>query len=363
MEHVILCVDDEIYNLDALERLFRKDFKVLKASSGDEGLVLLKDHDVSLIISDQRMPGMQGTEFLKKSMSLSPDAIRILLTGYTDIESVIDAINAGEVYKYVTKPWDSVDFKNTVKKGIEKFDLRRELEQKNRDLDVAYRELRTLDQAKTQFMVLINHELKTPLTSIISFLDLLKETALDSEQQKFLTRIEQSSFRLKKLVEDSLELMSAETGQRKTKLQNVKVKDLFKSLAYNQTRLEKRKLILSTAATDQELRMDKDLVKNVLERLLDNAIKFASEGTEIELKAAKKKSAVEFSVSNDSNAFPAERIEKILKPFTVDEDILHHGEGTGLGLSVSQALLKTHRSGLSVQSHDGRVQFSFQLGL
>jgi signal transduction histidine kinase len=361
MEHVILCVDDEIYNLDALERLFRKDYKVLKASSGDEGLALLKDHSVALIISDQRMPKMQGTEFLRRSMRLQPDAIRILLTGYTDIESVIEAINAGEVYKYVTKPWDAVDFKNTVQKGIEKYELRRSLETKNRELEAAYRELSSLDEAKTHFMVLINHELKTPLTAMLSFLGLLKETRLDGDQAKYVGRIEQSAERIARLVEDSLELMRAETGQLKVQARGVRVRPLLEELRFNAERLQKRGLKITRQAIDETLLIDKRVVQNVLERLLDNAIKFAKEGTTIEVQIEKRGAAAEFSVRNAGPTLSLARIDKILKPFTVDEDILHHGEGTGLGLSLSQALLKAHQSGLSVQSQDGFVRFSFRI--
>ena len=122
MKHTLLCVDDEPDNVDALERLFRRTFKVLKAHSGNEALDLLKQEDaknqpVSIIISDQRMPHMSGVQFLSHSREIAPDAIRILLTGYTDIESVIEAVNTGEVYRYMTKPWDPVDLVNTVQKA------------------------------------------------------------------------------------------------------------------------------------------------------------------------------------------------------------------------------------------------------
>src|SRR5690606_10482956 len=107
MKHNILIVDDEADNVDALERLFRKKYQVLKATSAIEALTQLKSHEVAVIISDQRMPKMTGVQFLSESIKLQPDAIRMLLTGYTDIESAIEAINSGGVYRYITKPWDS----------------------------------------------------------------------------------------------------------------------------------------------------------------------------------------------------------------------------------------------------------------
>nr|HMN68033.1 response regulator [Bdellovibrionales bacterium] len=119
MKHAILLVDDEADNVDALERLFRKKYKVLKATSGKDALELIKGNKVSLILTDQRMPGMTGVELLSESMDTVPDAIRILLTGFTDIDSVISAINSGQVYRYVTKPWDPVDLQATVDQAVE----------------------------------------------------------------------------------------------------------------------------------------------------------------------------------------------------------------------------------------------------
>ncbi|HKV42008.1 MAG TPA: response regulator [Blastocatellia bacterium] len=119
MKNTILAVDDEPANLRMLERLFHKEFHVLTATGGEEALEILKREQVSLIISDQRMPGMTGTELLSKSLSTNPDAIKIILTGYTDPEALIEAINNAHVYKFVSKPWDPVGLKGIVREAIE----------------------------------------------------------------------------------------------------------------------------------------------------------------------------------------------------------------------------------------------------
>jgi response regulator RpfG family c-di-GMP phosphodiesterase len=127
-KHTILAVDDEPANLRMLERLFHRDYRVLTAASGEEGLELLGREAVSLIISDQRMPGMTGTEMLKESLRTNPDAVKIILTGYTDVEALIEAINCARVYRYVNKPWDPEKLKMTVKAAISERDAM--LEQK-----------------------------------------------------------------------------------------------------------------------------------------------------------------------------------------------------------------------------------------
>jgi len=128
MKHTILAVDDEPANLRMIERLFHKDYHVITAESGEEALETLKNEEVHLIISDQRMPGMTGTELLKESLNMHPDAVKIILTGYSDTEAVIEAINRARVHKFVCKPWDPVQLRAIVADALSERD--RAVEQK-----------------------------------------------------------------------------------------------------------------------------------------------------------------------------------------------------------------------------------------
>lgn len=116
----LLVVDDEPDNLDLLYRTFHREFKVLKAENGPVALeILANEGDVAVIISDQRMPLMSGTEFLSLTATQYPDIIRIILTGYTDVEDLVEAINSGKVFKYVTKPWDDEELKAVVRQAVD----------------------------------------------------------------------------------------------------------------------------------------------------------------------------------------------------------------------------------------------------
>ncbi|MCY7282356.1 MAG: GAF domain-containing protein, partial [Cyanobacteria bacterium CAN_BIN43] len=116
----ILVVDDEPDNLDLLYRIFHREFKVLKAESGPAALEILdRQSEVAVIISDQRMPLMSGTEFLGLTATQYPDTIRIILTGYTDVGDLVEAINSGKVFKYVTKPWDDDELKVVVRQAVD----------------------------------------------------------------------------------------------------------------------------------------------------------------------------------------------------------------------------------------------------
>lgn len=123
MNYKIMIVDDEPANLRTLTRMFRESYDVLTAESGAEALALLEQHNVALLISDQRMPQMSGIELMKKTVALRPQMVRILLTGYTDVEALIEAINSGLVYRYVTKPWDNDDLKLIVIRALENYEV------------------------------------------------------------------------------------------------------------------------------------------------------------------------------------------------------------------------------------------------
>ncbi|MFT6031187.1 MAG: response regulator RpfG family c-di-GMP phosphodiesterase [Oleiphilaceae bacterium] len=123
----VLFVDDEPYILTALRRLMRPlKLEMYFAESGDEGLKILKDHKVDLIVSDMRMPQMDGAEFLTKAKVLQPDSIRILLTGYADMTSTIDALNHGGIYRYISKPWEDDELKSIIFDGLKLKRLERE---------------------------------------------------------------------------------------------------------------------------------------------------------------------------------------------------------------------------------------------
>lgn len=121
--HNLLLVDDEKDILRTLTLTFEGEYSVFTARSGLEALEILEKQDISLIICDQRMPEMTGVELLQKAITINPNAIRIILTGYTDTAALIEAINKGHIYQYVTKPWDRQDFKVIVKRALESYDL------------------------------------------------------------------------------------------------------------------------------------------------------------------------------------------------------------------------------------------------
>jgi len=126
----ILYVDDEEQNLVSFKAVFRRDYTVHTAISGEEAIEIIKNEDIHLIITDQRMPGMTGVEFLEKIMPEYPDVVRIVLTGYSDIDAIIHAINKGHVFRYISKPWDETELKIAIENSRQIY----KLQVKNRQL-------------------------------------------------------------------------------------------------------------------------------------------------------------------------------------------------------------------------------------
>lgn len=126
-QHIhILYIDDEVHNLNAFKASFRRLYTVYTALSAAEAEQVLAEQEIQIIISDQRMPKMTGIEFFESILDRYPEPIRILLTGYADINAVIDAINKGQVYKYFSKPWNEEDLRHNIDKAYEVYALRRE---------------------------------------------------------------------------------------------------------------------------------------------------------------------------------------------------------------------------------------------
>jgi response regulator RpfG family c-di-GMP phosphodiesterase len=174
-KNVLLFVDDEANILAALKRVFRKTgYEIHTASSGEEGLDILKQHPVDLVMSDQRMPGMTGVEFLKRVKELYPDTLRIVLSGYSEVSTITSAINEGEVYRFISKPWNDKELKQTIEHSLEQHKLRKQNElllekvsEQNEKLRILNEDLERLVQERTGELVMSQKILENLPVSVI----------------------------------------------------------------------------------------------------------------------------------------------------------------------------------------------------
>jgi two-component system, sensor histidine kinase and response regulator len=341
----LLCVDDDQDNLSAVEAILSQDFEVLTFRSALEALEHLnKDSDFTIILSDQRMPEMNGVDFLEETLKINPKPIRILFTGYSDFESAIEAINRAQIYRYLTKPWAPTDLILTLKEAAEKFNLSNEVKLKNEQLQKAISDLQAMDKIKTNFMILINHELKTPLTAINSYLELLKEEIEDNSQKKYLQRIEEGCERLKFLTDEVVYLLNNNNEALENmvyELSETNIVELLRPYKNN----ENFRLTINT--NELTVPMSEKILKNVLERLIQNSSRFKNRGI-VEITVNDAEDDIVFEISNYSDEYTAEDLKRVLEPFEFKRNVMNHSKGLGLGLPIVQVLLKKIGSDLTL---------------
>lgn len=147
MQVGVLYIDDELNNLNSFKAAFRRNFNIFTAQSAKEGRKILDTEEIGVIITDQRMPGITGIEFLESILPIYPDTIRILLTGFSDINAVMGAINRGQVYKYLVKPWQDDELKMYIQNALEIYNLRKENKELAHKLKMANLELAQLTKS------------------------------------------------------------------------------------------------------------------------------------------------------------------------------------------------------------------------
>ena len=163
----VLYVDDESNNLLAFQAGFRRHYEIFTATTVAEGLHVLNNNDINIILADQRMPKITGVEFFGIIRKAHPDPMRILITGYSDIDALVDAINTGEIFRYIKKPWDDLELKNAIQNAYEVYTTRLQLRNKIHELERANDEL-------NRFVYSTSHDLRSPLANILGILNVAK---------------------------------------------------------------------------------------------------------------------------------------------------------------------------------------------
>lgn len=158
-QYTLLYVDDEESNLRIFRMAFKRHYNVLTASGGDEAIQMLRENDIQCLITDQKMPEMTGTELLEKVLPEFPDVIRMILTGFADIEAIVKAVNKCGIYKYITKPWDKGEMKLTIDKALETYELKSDKVKLIKELEIINNTLEQKVEKRTKELADVNKNL------------------------------------------------------------------------------------------------------------------------------------------------------------------------------------------------------------
>jgi signal transduction histidine kinase len=369
--HTLLIVDDEVDVLESLRHQFHRTYRVLTATSGTQAVGLLNENQVQLILSDQRMPGMSGDAFLSQARRLQPDAIRMLFTGYADIQAVINAVNEGHIFRYILKPWDTVELEGIIRQAAEQYDLLAErkrliaeLQAANARLTDANEELARAGQLKTAFIEVASHEFNTPITLVLGLTELLRLSNPDrsGEEREILRQITSSGRQLSRLVTNMLTLLRAEDFRRTLERCPVDLGTLLERVV-DQVRpfVAARHLRLDQALAPDLgfFEVDADKISAVLINLLTNAIKFTPDGGHIEFSAhLENEDEACILVKDTGVGLEPEALQHLFQPFFTQFDPSRHSSGDfgfckrglGLGLSIAKQFVEMHEGQIAAES-------------
>jgi len=365
-------VDDESDVVASVKDLLRLDYKVLGATRAAEGLALLEREPVHVVMTDQRMPETTGVEFLVRVREKHPDAMRLLFTGYADIRAVVDAINRGNVYRYITKPWDPDELMAIIREACDRYDLiaerkqlLAELQGKNAELEKANAELKHSDELKNAFIRVASHELRTPLTILMGLSDLAARQGNAAEPLAgWIKRINAAGQRLKYLVDQIVGMLSAHQFERKPDVRPTDVGDLVRR-AIDDVRpfaeVRRQELKLDLPDDPGKIDVDEDKIRDSVNHLLLNAIKFTPDGGAITVRTRRADGDAFIEVSDTGIGIEPGAIARVFDRFFTEFDVSHHSsghfeygkKGLGLGLSVVKAFVEMHGGTVKVSSEIG----------
>jgi two-component system response regulator PhcR len=327
----VLYIDDEEHNLQAFKASFRRQYEIYTAISAADGLQILQNINIEVIVADQKMPETTGVQFFKSIKDTFPDPIRILLTGYTDIEALADAINHGDVYRYITKPWSDLELHNSIKNAYDAYKAKIDLRNKVIELEKTNDEL-------NRFIYSISHELRAPLVSVIGIVNLVKMEGLFNSSGEYWNLIEICSNKLDFYIQKTLQYyknnksIAEHTAVDFSKL----VSDLVSLYSYT----EKETVFNINIKQDVPFYNDAFRIEVILGNLINNAIKY-QKTTEpnkyVNIDITVDSLNAEISISDNGIGILNEHLEKIFNQFFKSKN--HHGSGLGLFI-VKEALTR-----------------------
>ena len=362
--------------------LTRAGHKVVSASSGERALELFRDCEIALVVSDNRMPGMSGVEFLEKLMEMSPDTVRILLTGHADLQVAEEAINRAGVFQFLIKPWDNAALKNVIRSGLRQYELKKENEKLLAELQVKNRELEELNlvlearvEERTQqlresqarlfqaekmsalgfFASGVAHEINNPLCSILANTQLLLQVKENGDEGKEeLREIENACIRGREIVRALQMFAHPESVGGEVQITEVvgevrRIFPLFKSAG----KFRGFKVRMKNEEEPIYARANPRKLAQVLVNLLTNAVQASNEngGVEIEIGKSEEPGMVEITVRDNGPGIAPEVLPHIFEPFFTTRN---PGEGIGMGLAISYELVRSMGGRIAAESRPGR---------
>ena len=344
----ILYIDDSEYNLTAFKANFRKDYTIFIAPSAEEGFAILEENIsvIQIIFADYKMPKLTGVHFFETILQKYPDPIRILITGHADIEGVIDAINKGQIYRYIRKPWEEEDIRNTIKNAFDIYFTRRQLKIKTEELEKSFEEL-------DRFVYSASHDLRAPLMSILGLIKVAKlETA--KSNNIYMDMIEKSVHKLDIFIKNIIDYHRNKNIEQVFDYVNFEklVNDTLENFEYYN---EKPNIEFRIQIEQKEdFASDIPRLKIIFNNLISNAIKYqkkdnAEQYISVDVKVGEGKAIIQ--IEDNGIGIQKEHVENIFQMyFRATND----NAGSGIGLYIVKEAISKVNGEIQVESNIGQ---------
>lgn len=341
----VLYVDDEVNNLHAFKALFRKDYEIFIADSAEEGTKILSQEQIHVIICDQRMPGMTGVEFFESILVKYPHPIRILLTGYTDIQAVVEAINRGQIYRFIDKPWDQQVLAVAIQNAHEIYHTKFLLREQNIQLQKAYEEL-------DKFVYSASHDLRAPLASILGIIKVARTDDAD-KMPEYIDMIDHTVNRMDAFVQNIIKYYRS--NRLDVEINHIKFETIVNDIIFDLDNHLKDVHIQYLKEIDEPvfIRSDESRIRIILNNILLNAIKFHDEHTTNKTIHVRVKTNLEGSIieiEDNGIGIEPDHQDKIYDMFFRG---VHKNAGSGVGLYVAKEALKRINGSIQMESTPG----------
>ena len=370
----ILVIDDEMGIREGCQRaLSSRGHKVLLAESAEIGLEILEEQPVALVLLDIMMPGMNGLEALDRIQAMDADAVVIIITGYATVELAIQAIKRG-AYDFLSKPFDAATLQLAVDQGLERrrfsFESRRlhQIEEQAQQLSREKVELQRLNQLKSQFTLLVAHELRAPVAAIQSYLKLILEGYVSEERfTEIIGKAERRAGQQLSLIGDLLDLARITGGAPRD--EEVSLVDIIAVLRETrdmmQAAADEKRIALDLQIADDvpQVRASLKHIQQLWTNLLSNGIKYTPDGGQVTVRVGVKDSVITGSVQDTGIGIAEEDLPMIFQDFYRTRNAKEFEQmGTGLGLSIVKAIVEVYGGDIKVESELGvGSTFTFHL--
>jgi signal transduction histidine kinase len=343
----ILYVDDEEHNLSAFKASFRRDHDITVVQDATSALDVINTKDFEVIIADQRMPGMTGVEFFEQIKEKHTDPMRILLTAYTNSQTVIDAVNKGNIDRYLVKPWNHELMEPTLRSGKDMYETRKALRVKNRELKKTNEEL-------NRFVYSVSHDLRAPLMSLLGLINLGKNEDNVEARTEFFDLMEKSIQKMDTYIENTLNYYRNFSSRLRVEI--VQIPDLINDIINSLNTMNKEVKFTKNISGTGTFRTDGMRLKMALSNIISNAIKYGNnEGGEC---------PVDISIENNDGILVAKiqdygvgisdkELPLIFEMFYQSETI-QDKKSTGIGLYIVKEAVDMLNGRIDVDSEPGK---------